>query len=99
MTMQEIEKYLEALNKELAQMGVIGEICLYGGAVMRLVYQARPSTKDVDAVFQHATQMREAAERVAQAYDLRPDWLNDAVKGFVVKRPQRSLFNFPALKV
>jgi methylmalonyl-CoA mutase cobalamin-binding subunit len=74
MTTQEIEKYLEALNDELDQTGVKGEICLYGGAMMCLVYQARPSTKDVDAVFQPATQMREAAERAAQAYGLRSDW-------------------------
>jgi len=99
MTTQEIEKYLEALNGELDRMGVKGEICLYGGAVMCLVYQARPSTKDVDAVFQPSAQMRQAAERVAQAYGLRSDWLNDAVKGFVVEHPQRALFNFPALKV
>jgi hypothetical protein len=99
MTTQEIEKYLGALNDELNRMGVKGEICLYGGAVMCLVYQARPSTKDVDEVFQSTAQMREAAERVAQAYGLRLDWLNDAVKGFVVEHPQRALFNFPALKV
>jgi hypothetical protein len=74
MTTQEIEKYLEALNGELDRMGVKGEICLYGGAVMCLVYQARPSTKDVDAVFQPSAQMRQAAERVAQAYGLRSDW-------------------------
>jgi hypothetical protein len=99
MTTQEIEKYLEALNDELDRTGVKGEICLYGGAVMCLVFQARPSTKDVDAVFQPATQMREAAERVAQAYGLRSDWPQRRGQGFVVERPQRALFNLPALKV
>ena len=99
MTTQEIEKYLEALNDELDRMGAKGGICLYRGALMCLVYQARPSAKDVDAVFRPSAQMREAAVRVAQAYGLRPDWLNDAVKGFVVEHPQRALFNFPALKV
>src|SRR5262245_56095834 len=88
MTTQEIEKYLGALNDELNRMGVKGEIYLYSGAVMCLVYQARPSTKDVDAVFQPRTQMREAAERGAQVFGLRSDWLNDAVKGFVVEHPQ-----------
>jgi hypothetical protein len=63
------------------------------------VYQARPSTKDVDAIFQPTSQMRQAAARVAERHDLRPDWLNDAVKGFVVQHAQRVLFDLPNLKV
>src|ERR1700753_1575743 len=80
-------------------MDVKGEICLYGGAVMCLVFDARPATKDVDAVFRPAQQIRQAAERIAQAHDLRGDWLNDAVKGFVVPHAQRVLFDYSHLKV
>jgi hypothetical protein len=99
MEREEIVAYLEELNTELARMDVVGELCLYGGAVMCVVYQARPSTKDVDAIFQPTSQMRQAAARVAERHDLRPDWLNDAVKGFVVQHAQRVLFDLPNLKV
>src|SRR6266487_2265467 len=99
MTTEEIQEYLRALSDELSKIGLKGEICLYGGAVMCLVYNARPSTKDVDAIFQPVAQMREAAKRVAETYGLRPDWLNDAVSGYVVEHPQRILFDLPALKV
>lgn len=69
----EIKKYLTELNDELRAIGVKGEICLYGGAVMCLVYNARPATKDVDAIFQPTMEMRQAIERVAATYDLPSD--------------------------
>lgn len=47
-----------------------------------MVYAARASTQDIDAVFRPPVKMREAAVRVAVLVDLRPDWLNDGVKGF-----------------
>ena len=99
MNTNEIKQYLEELNDELRAADVKGEICLYGGAVMCLVYDARPSTKDVDAVFKPTQQMRQAIERIADAHGLRRDWLNDAVKGYVVPHQQRILIDFPHLKV
>ena len=95
----EIKQYLEELNDELRAADVKGEICLYGGAVMCLVYDARPSTKDVDAVFKPTREMRQAIERIAARHGLRGDWLNDAVKGYVVPHQQRILFDLPHLKV
>lgn len=94
-----ILQYLHELNQELASLGVIGEVCLYGGAVMCLVYSARPSTKDVDAIFQPTQQIREAIARVAANNNLRDDWLNDAVKGFVVAHSQRIFLDDSHLKV
>ena len=99
MQAQEIIACLAELNDEMKALDVVGEVCLYGGVVMCIVYQARPSTKDVDAIFQPTAQMRQAIERVAERRDLRPDWLNDAVKGFVVQHSQRILFDYPNLKV
>jgi hypothetical protein len=96
---EQIEKYLRALNDELCSMDVKGEVCLYGGAVMCLAYDARPATKDVDAVFKPTSTIREAARKVATTFDLKDDWINDAVKGFVVQHEQRVLFDFPCLKV
>lgn len=99
MNTDEIKQYLGELNDELRAIDVKGEICLYGGAVMCLVYDARPATKDVDAIFKPTRQIREAIGQVAAAHNLKSDWLNDAVKGFVVPHPQRILFDFPYLKV
>jgi hypothetical protein len=96
---EEIRQCLEELNDELRAMNVKGEVCLYGGAVMCLVFDARPSTKDVDAVFRSTREMRQAVKRVAESHGLPEDWLNDAVKGYVVPHAQRILFDFTDLKV
>jgi hypothetical protein len=76
MTKEQIHAALELLNEELHLMDVKGEACLYGGAVMCLVYDARPNTKDVDAVFKPTQQIRAAAKRVAESNHLKDDWHN-----------------------
>jgi hypothetical protein len=74
---------LSSLDEELKQRSVTGELCVFGGAVMVLVFDARESTRDVDAIFVPKTALREAAAAVAEARDLPESWLNDGVKGFV----------------
>ena len=100
MRKKEIQSCLEALEEKLSEKGVKGEICLYGGAVMCLVYDARPATKDVDAIFEPTKIIREAAQEVAQEFKIKKkDWLNDGVKGFLVKHDKKILFRWPHLKV
>jgi hypothetical protein len=96
---EEIKECLEELNDELRAMNVKGEVCLYGGAVMCLVFDARPSTKDVDAIFEPVRYIRRAAGRIAERRGLDKDWLNYAVKMFVVPHERRILFDMPHLKV
>ena len=74
---------LNHLNAKMAQHGIRGEVALYGGAVMCLVFNAREQTHDIDAIFQPASEIRHMAHQTAVELGLPEDWFNDGVKGFV----------------
>ena len=99
MTAEEITQYLNELNEELRLVDIKGEISLYGGAVMVLAFNARVATKDIDAVFEPVKEIRNAAHRIAELHDLNLDWLNHAVKMFVVKHKRDLLFELSNLRV
>jgi hypothetical protein len=99
MTAEEITKYLTELNDELRLIDIKGEVSLYGGAVMCLAFKARPATKDVDAIFEPVKEIRNASHRIADRHDLNLDWLNLAVKMFVVDHPRQLLFDLSNLSV
>ena len=99
MTAEEIEKYLREVNDELAAQNVQGEICLYGGAVMCLVYNARPATKDIDAIFEPVKYFRTAIRKITERHNLPIDWLNFAVKIFVVEHEKEIFLDLSNLKV
>lgn len=95
-----IKDLFKALNEELAKKKIVGEMGICGGAVMCLVYHARPATKDIDAVFEPTREIRKASKIVAHKFGLDEHWLNDAVKGFFHADPPREdVFNMPNLRV
>jgi hypothetical protein len=97
-----IRRALERVSSELGAQGVTGEVCLFGGTVMVLAFAARPSTKDVDAIFKPAPLIREIADRVGSELGLETGWLNDGVKGFIATEPPittKGLPQFPHLRV
>jgi hypothetical protein len=99
-TAHDIRRLLELLGEELETAGVEGELYLVGGAVMCLAFDARPATRDVDALFRPTREIREAAARVADRAGVPRGWLNDAVKGFLDDRGDFDPFlELPSLRV
>jgi hypothetical protein len=89
---------LERLSDELGRRSLTGELCLFGGTVMVLAFNARIATKDVDALFKPAREIREAAAGIAEQLGLPSDWLNDGVKGFISSRHEVLEGNLPQFK-
>lgn len=80
---EDIRALLDDLSEELSARGVRADLFLVGGAAIAVAYDEARSTRDLDAVFLPTDVVREAAAAVAERRGLVPDWLNDAVKGFL----------------
>ena len=85
---RDIRHLFDRLNAELARTGIVGDVYLVGGAVMCLVFDARLTTKDVDAFFRPAREVREAARRV----NFGTDWLNGRRQGILERTGRISPF-------
>lgn len=101
MDRDELLAALTDVGRKLEARGVQGDLYLVGGAAMALAYDARRSTRDVDAVFEPKLVVYEAAAAVAAERDLPPDWLNDGVKGFLPGPDPYAgpVFELPGLRV
>lgn len=95
------ETALRALHR-LAELTTEKQINLsltvYGGTVMMLAYNARPGTKDIDAIFRPRDEAKPLVEQVAKELNLDSDWLNDDVRVWVAENEQEALIPFPELK-
>ncbi len=80
---EQILAALARLDELLREKGVIGEVCIFGGAAMVLAFDARESTRDVDGIFVPKQDVIASARQVAEEFGFEPDWLNDGVKGFI----------------
>jgi len=103
LTKQEIIAALKRLGDLAQQQGYSIELLLVGGAAMVLMFDARPSTHDVDVLIlspAEAQIVRKLARQVAQEYELSPDWLNDGAKGYLVGVSQgEAIFSAPGIVI
>jgi hypothetical protein len=86
---------LARLAELLRSRNVEGEICVLGDTVMVLAFDARPTTKDVDAIFEPTSTIRHLSEIVARELGLEEDWLNDGAKGFTSSHHDVSTEDMP----
>ncbi len=82
LTREDILRAFEVLSSELPSAAAPRELAIMGGAALVLRYQARDSTRDVDAVSNDEV-VRDAAARAGRRLGLPDDWLNDGAKGYV----------------
>src|SRR5712691_9083530 len=101
LTRKDILRAFERLSEILEALGVKADLYVIGGAAMTLAYRARPSTRDVDAVFKRKNEVFKAAAQVAREQTLPDEWLNDAAKKFLGRPDRRPLpiLDLPGVRI
>lgn len=57
------------LDDELGRSSVRRDVFVVGGAAMAVAYDARPATRDIDAIWHPSSEIREAAARIAARHE------------------------------
>ncbi len=97
-----IELAFRNLGDRLARRGVIADIYVFGGAAMALAYDARRSTRDIDAIFEPHGAVIEEARATSAELGLPPWWLNEQASSYVAPGGDpsaRRVFDHPGLRV
>lgn len=71
------------LDRELAAAGLDAEVCVVGGAVMRLAFVAAPPTRRPSAMFARPAALEDAESRIAARLDLPSNWVNSSVRAYL----------------
>lgn len=82
MDREELLEIFDYLNKQLAENQLVLELTVYGGAIMTLVYDNRPATKDIDCVFSSSNEdlLNNILELTKFTFNLPTKWINEDIK-------------------
>ena len=97
-----IRDLFRRLGERLLRRGVVGDIYVIGGAAMALAYDARRSTRDIDAVFRPHGIVLEEAQALAAELGLPQWWLNEQASVYVAPGGDPDAprsFDHPGLRV
>jgi hypothetical protein len=86
---EELLAALRRLGELLHRRSLTADVYVFGGAAMVIAYQARPATRDIDAVFAPDTEVHEAAWEVARERGWPRSWLNDQASTYLSRVPDR----------
>ncbi len=93
---------LETLDEKLEENRLVLTLNLYGGTVMMVCFDARPATKDVDALFETSPIIENILTEIAETYNLHKGWINQDIKEplkNLKKENLKEIYKFKNLKV
>lgn len=73
---------LECLNTMLRENQLTLELTIYGGSIMKLIYDNRPATRDIDCIINTNNEVlvNNILNDIGDIYGLPKDWINDDIK-------------------
>ncbi len=102
LTREEIVDLLRQVGAILQEQALEASIYVVGGAAMAMVFDARRTTKDVDAaIHRHHEEFDRAVRQVAVKNGLNPDWVNSRAVAFIPNHPDEDAeeMNLPGVRV
>jgi hypothetical protein len=97
-----IRNAFERLGDRLHRRGVTADLYVFGGAAMALAYDARRTTRDIDALWKPHGVVLEEARAVATELGLPSWWLNEQASSYVAPHGDAQaarVFDHPGLRV